>query len=299
MFRECVFMAQQTTRQKQSRKIRKDREKQLKLKVIRRWAVVAGLTLVLGLVASGGLWIKHNNIVEKTTLAASQMFLDATRAGGLRVKNIYIEGREKTPQSAVLSSLGVGLGGALLQISLEDARTQLEAISTVRRASVERIFPDTLKVKIQERQPIAIWQSKQKLMLVDDEGKVLEGEDAKAYPHLMVVVGNGAPVKAKDLIALLAKEPELDKQVTAAVRVGERRWNLKFKGGVNVLLPEEGEEAALHKLAKMQQEQSIFQKSITAIDMRLQERIFIKLTPESIQRRAPESHKPQGPRTET
>ncbi len=292
-------MAQQTTRQKQSRKIRKDREKRVKLRVVRRWAMLAALGAVLVVIASGGMWIKQHNVIERITVAASQAMWDVTREGGLRVRNIYIEGRQKTDQIAVLKALGVGLGGSLLQVSLEDARAQMEAISTVRRASVERVFPDTLKVTLQERQPIAIWQSKQKLFLVDDEGKILEGEDPKAYPHLMVVVGLGAPEKAKDLLALLAKEPELDKQVMAAVRVGERRWNLKFNGGVNVMLPEEGEEAALHKLAKMQQEQSIFQKSITAIDMRLQERIFIKLTPESMQRRLPEAHKPQGPRTET
>lgn len=294
-------MAQQTTRQKQSTKILREREQRMKRRLVRRWVAGGACALVLAGLASGGIWIKEQQIVEKTSDMVAQSFMQATRDAGLRVRNIYIQGRQKTDQAQVLEALGTGLGGPLLEVSLEDARARLEAISTVHHASVERVFPDTLKVTLQERQPVAIWQYKQQLQLVDAEGKVLEGEDPKSYPKLMVVVGEGAPSHAKALMDALAKQPEIEKNVAAAVRIGDRRWNLKMNGGVSVMLPEDGEADALQKLVKMQQEQSILQKSITAIDMRLQERIFIKLTPESMQRRLPDAKKPQGqgPRTET
>ena len=41
------------------------------------------------------------------------------------------------------------------------------------------------------------------------------------------------------LLDMLASEPDLAARVTAAVRVGDRRWNLRIDNAIDVLLPED------------------------------------------------------------
>jgi len=43
----------------------------------------------------------------------------------------------------------------------------------------------------------------------------------------------GAPAHAEALIAVMNSEPELRKRVTAAVRVGGRRWNVQIEGRID------------------------------------------------------------------
>jgi cell division protein FtsQ len=76
--------------------------------------------------------------------------------------------------------------------------------------------------------------------------------------------------------------------VESAVLVSGRRWNLRLKGGIEVRLPEEGMNAAWHRLAQMERETRLLKKAITAIDLRQPDRVTVGLTPEAAQA-------PQGP----
>ena len=93
-------------------------------------------------------------------------------------------------------------------------------------------------MKIVERRPMALWQREKKLSLIDDEGVLITSQELRRFAHLLVVVGKNAPAHAASLIEILAKEPNLKKRVTAAVRVGDRRWNVQMDNGIYVRLPE-------------------------------------------------------------
>ena len=62
------------------------------------------------------------------------------------------------------------------------------------------------------------------------------------------MVGRGAETRAKDFLALLDRYPAIRDQVRAVVLVGERRWNLRLKNGIDVRLPETDVAAALERL---------------------------------------------------
>jgi cell division protein FtsQ len=65
--------------------------------------------------------------------------------------------------------------------------------------------------------------------------------------------------------------------VKAAVRVGERRWNLRLANGVEVRLPEEGAEAALAELVRLDAKDNVLARDIKAIDLRFPDRFIVKL----------------------
>ena len=157
---------------------------------------------------------------------------------------------------------------------------RIETLSWVEQATVERRLPDTIVVNVQERRPFAIWQNHGKFVLIDRAGQVVADQDVANFRNLPLVVGPGAPAAAAPLLDALTARPALQKRVVAAVRVGERRWNLQMNNGTDVMLPEGHEVAALDRLMQLQQDHALLDRPLVAIDMRLPDRLVLRPQPE-------------------
>ena len=197
-------------------------------------------------------------------------------ASGLRVTEIVIEGRANTPEPMLRAAIGVSKGDPILGFSLEDTRARIETIPWVERATVERRLPGTLIINLQERRPFAIWQNQGKYVLVDRAGQVVGNQDVAQFHHLPLIVGQGAPGAAAGLLDALRDRPALAEKVAASVRVGERRWNLRMSSGTDVMLPEGHELVALDRLIQLQQERAVLDRPLSAIDMRLPDRLVFR-----------------------
>ncbi|MDE0726683.1 MAG: cell division protein FtsQ/DivIB, partial [Alphaproteobacteria bacterium] len=80
-------------------------------------------------------------------------------------------------------------------------------------------------------------------------------------------------------IDMLSRKPTLFAQVRAAVRIGGRRWDVRLKNGIKVYLPERDAFAAWVRLAELAAENRIFERDVAAIDLRLPDRLVLRLTP--------------------
>lgn len=239
----------------------------LRSRLIRR-AVLAGaggLVLLIAVALFPGQKVKN------------QMLAWSGQAG-FRIDDIFVEGRSRTPREQLLSALGVKRGDAILAVDLAAAQKRIEGIPWVRSAAIERRLPNELHILITERSPIALWQNKGRYFLVDRDGQIV-GDQIDDYANLPLTVGEGAPDHAAELVGLLEGEPSLRNRVKAAVWVGERRWNLmldRTPDGIEVRLPEEEPEAALHDLARLDAEQSLLERQLSVIDMRLPDRLVLR-----------------------
>jgi cell division protein FtsQ len=121
-----------------------------------------------------------------------------------------------------------------------------------------------------------VWQFQGKFVLIDRAGQVVADQDLSAFGQLPLVVGAGAPAAAAGLLDLLGSRPDLSSRVIAAVRVGERRWNLRLNTGADVLLPEGQEEAALNKLAELQSSIALLDRPLQSVDLRLPDRLVVR-----------------------
>ena len=81
--------------------------------------------------------------------------------------------------------------------------------------------------------------------------------------------------------------------VRASVFVGERRWNLRMKNGVEVRLPEAGAAAALERLAGLDAQTKLTTRDITIIDLRLPDRVTVRLSDAAAQARMEAMEKPK------
>jgi len=201
----------------------------------------------------------------------------------LTVDDVVIEGRTMTPPGQLRTALGVSIGDRLLGFSLDDARARIERLTWVQNATVERRLPGTVVVTLIERRPFAVWQSGGRFQLIDRAGQVVAEQDpvkdAAAFSVLPLVVGPGAPEAAAALLDQLASLPLLRSRVVAAIRVGERRWNLRLSTGADVLLPEGNELAAMQRLLELQSSQALLDRPVQILDMRGGDRLVVRAGP--------------------
>lgn len=243
----------------------------------RRLVRPAAWTLA-ALVVVGGLALAVRTVQPQSTLARMREAIGASTS--LRVADIAIEGRSNTPEAQLRAALNVKVGDPLLGFSLEAARARIEALTWVQSASVERRMPGTIVVNLTERRPFAVWQRDNKFVLIDRAGQVVAEQDPvkdqAAFGVLPLVVGAGAPEHAADLLDALAQYPVLKQRVVAAVRVGERRWNLRLNTGADVMLPEGNEAAAMGRLMEFQQAQGVLDRPLGVLDLRLPDRFTFR-----------------------
>lgn len=213
---------------------------------------------------------------------------DAATLAGMRLYQITVEGRERTSGNDIVGAIDMAQGGPLLAVDPVATRERLESLPWVKEATVERRLPDIVHIRLRERTPIAMWQRDSgAFLLVDADGTVIDA-DVTPYGDLPVIVGAGAPEAASDLFTMLSGAPGLSGRVRAAVRVGQRRWDLWFDGvgenAVTVRLPEFNTAEALHQLANLEREQAILERDLASIDMRLPGRLIVQLTDEAAER---------------
>src|SRR3546814_7612251 len=107
---------------------------------------------------------------------------------------------------------------------------------------------DLLVVDVLFRSPAAIWQHNNRLSLIDEKGVVLEPVTVATMPDLPLVIGPRANQRSQDLARLLASASSLKELLAGATWVGNRRWDLRFRSGETLSLPE-GEDEAKAALA--------------------------------------------------
>jgi cell division protein FtsQ len=198
-------------------------------------------------------------------------------AAGFGVQRITVSGRMHATDAAIAAAIGAGPDTMMLGFDTDAAKARLEEVPWIRHAQVMRLLPSTLQVVLEERSPYAIWQSKGQTYVVDAEGVMLAPVLREAYPDLPLVVGEGAAKHAAQLFDELAAREELQRNMIAAIRVGDRRWTLKLSSGVEIMLPDDKIGEALASLDRLEQEREVLKRDIAAVDLRLLDRVTVRL----------------------
>ncbi len=235
----------------------------------RRWVLIGAVatTVVLGagifIFGGGPAWMQQRSA-------------DMTARAGFAISKIDIQGLTYTPRLAVHAALGAN-DGAILFSDLDDIRARIEQISWVERAEVIRRLPDRLEVRIVERKPFAIWQHRGRLAIIDGQGRELTGQDIGRFAHLPLVVGDGAASNARHVFADIGIVPGLLHRVDSVVWVGNRRWDVRFKTGEVLMLPEGRvpQQSALKAFAELQNGYQLLGRGKARFDMRLGDRMFV------------------------
>jgi len=240
-----------------------------------RTGVAATLLLLLG---SASLGIIRGGHVEELSSALSDTRNAIANSAGFRIKAVAINGRKQLTQDEVLAIGGVNGRSSLLFLDAAAVRDRLKGNPWIADATVLKLYPGQLQIDIVERSAFALWQQDGRISVIADDGAVLEPYLSRRFISLPLVVGKGAETHARDFLALLGHYPQVRSTTKAAIFVGERRWNLRLKEGLDIRLPENDVGNALAALSKLDKEDRLFSRDIVAVDMRLPDRLTVQLS---------------------
>ncbi|PDT74440.1 FtsQ-type POTRA domain-containing protein [Bradyrhizobium sp. C9] len=244
----------------------------------RRIGLVATLAILFG---SLGFGIVRGGHLEEFTAALSDTRNALANSAGFRITTVGINGRKQLSQDEVLAIGGVNGRSSLLFLDADIVRAKLKANPWIADATILKLYPGRLQIDIVERTAFALWQQNGRLSVIASDGAVLEPYVSRRFLNLPLVVGKGADVRAQDFLALLDRYPQVRSVTKAAIFVGERRWNLRLKDGLDVRLPENDVGNALAALSRLDKDEKLFSRDIVAVDMRLPDRLIVQLSEEA------------------
>jgi cell division protein FtsQ len=251
-------------------------------RVPRRAGIIATVAILCGSAVFGVVKGGH---IEEVTTGLSDARNAVANAAGFRITGVAINGRKQLSQDEVLAIGGVNGRSSLLFLDAATLRDKLKANPWIADATILKLYPGRLQIDIVERAAFALWQRDGQLSVISEDGAVLEPFMPRRFVTLPLVVGKGADLKARDFIALLDRYPQVRAATKAAIFVGERRWNLRLKDGLDIRLPENDVGNALALLSKLDQEDRLFSRDIVAVDMRLPDRLTVQLSEDAAKAR--------------
>jgi cell division protein FtsQ len=242
------------------------------------------LTVIL-LAGATGLGIVKGGHLQDFIAAVSDARNALANSAGFRITSVVINGRKQLSQDEILAVGGISGRSSLLFLAADSVRDKLKANPWIAEATVLKLYPGQLQIDITERKAFALWQEAGRLSVIADDGAVLEPYVSRRFLMLPLVVGKGADTQARDFLALLARYPQVQSVTKAAIFVGERRWNLRLKDGIDIRLPEQDVGNALAALTKLDKDEKLFSKDIVGVDMRLPDRLVVQLSDDAAKAR--------------
>lgn len=210
----------------------------------------------------------------------------AANSLGFEISTIALTGEKQLTREEILNIAGISGRASLLFLDAEAARARLKANPWIADATILKLFPDGLHIAVTERRAFALWQKDGRVGVISPDGVIVEPFVAPHVAHLPLVVGDGAQTRAAEFLTVINKYPALRDQIHAYVLVADRRWNLRLKNGIDIRLPEAEPAEAIEALLTLDRDNKLLSRDIVAIDLRIPDRVTVRLSDEAAAARA-------------
>jgi len=122
-------------------------------------------------------------VVAAVVVAAGWTWRHTQSDARFALKTIEVTGAVHTPRASVDSITRAYVGGNLFKLDIANVQNDLGKLGWISRIEAEKKLPDTLRVRIVERTPVALLQTGNQLQYVDERGI--------AFAELSPSVGDG------------------------------------------------------------------------------------------------------------
>ena len=210
---------------------------------------------------------------------ATQQLATIAADAGFEVRRVDVRGVKHLNELKIYERVLAEKDRAMPLVDVQALRNELIQLSWVEDARVSRQLPDTLVIDVVERKPHAVLRKADRLVLIDATGHELETVSPGRAKGRLIVGGPAAGRQVQALSALLEAAPALKPQVREAEWVGNRRWNLTFRTGQVLALPEGTDKSAnaLMSFARLDGTNRLLGGRVAAFDMRAPDRIYFRV----------------------
>ena len=169
--------------------------------------------------------------------------------------------------------------GNLIGLNFNSIKEIVESSEWVKRASIKKVLPSTLKINVTENDPYAIYFQEGKSFLIDLDGSIITEINLNNYEDdLLFVRGENSTELLEQLIRDISIAfPNLTQTLEEIEFIEKRRWNLKLNNKLLVKLPDENIQQSLKNLKQLFEEQEVMESNIIEIDLRIQGRAALKV----------------------
>lgn len=235
--------------------------------VLHKQAITRVVAAVLALLLAFGVY-EARDAIGSVGVTIYRFVQGEFAQAGFGIDAIEITGQTLTDDKDIITLLTVGTGNSTLTFDAQKAQARLEWLRAVESATVRKVYPNRVIVSIVEKVPVARWRVGDTTWLIDGAGKKI-GTDISSYTDLPLVIGEGAADDAVTMVRVLGRHEQLKEQLAALSRIGDRRWDLIYRNGLRVQLPESGVAQALDRLEMYQSEYALLDRDVTLIDLRV------------------------------
>lgn len=194
------------------------------------------------------------------------------------VNLLAVEGASLGVQEDIREIFPFDLPASSFDLNLDEIRVMIEDLPAVAEAAVRIRQGGVLVAEITERQPVALWRTRDGINVIDIEGEVIGAVAARQdRAGLPVVAGEGADKYIAEAMRILQAAQPLPQNIRGLVRMGERRWDLVLESGQRIMLPETGAVRALERVMVLNSAQDMLERDLVAVDMRIAARPTIRL----------------------
>jgi len=201
---------------------------------------------------------------------------------GFAVEAVDVTGARGEIAHQIAQATEVYSGQSIFSVDPEAVRQRVEALPLVRTATVARLWPNRIAIVVETREAYALWQMDGALNVIDRDGVVMASADVMNPPDLPLVVAEGANASVVEIVEALNRTPLIQDWVVGAIRVGNRRWNLRLHSGADVKLPEGDVQASIAILAALHAERGVLRLTAESFDLRGDGDLVMRSRPEGV-----------------
>ncbi len=120
-----------------------------------------------------GRWVRRGLVAALVALPLAGYYV-AAGSEVFALKHVEVVGATRTPAERIEQAVRAAAGPRLLSADLDEVRKAVESERAVQSVSVVRVLPDTIRVRLEEREPaVVVRLSSGKLAWVDLKGHVV------------------------------------------------------------------------------------------------------------------------------
>lgn len=245
-----------------------------RMRVLYRRRLKRGVALLAVLAVIGGLYAAREEIAA---LGANLYDLGERQLAHSQfaISQISMSGQALASEEEILAALDITPETSMVNFDVDAARAAIEKLPAVAEATIRKSYPNHLFISIKERAPVARWRVDGVTYAIDATGARIT-DDGDAFPALPLVVGDEAADDAMVMIRAMEQYPALRNGVEALSRIGDRRWDIIYKTGLRVQLPEQGVAQALAQLATLEDRFKLLERDVTVVDLRVPGVVAVK-----------------------
>ena len=227
------------------------------------------------LITSFYLLPKINNTFTETTFNFLNKILINN---GFIIKNIEISGLNHLNKNDIIKIVSAYYDINIFNVNINNIHREIKKNTWIKKASVQIIYPNTIKILVIEKKPIAIWQNRYGNSLITKSGDIIFEKNLEKFKNnLPIIIGQNAHKNVHSILNILSSKRNFIKNIWSLTFVNERRWDLHFNQGLTIRLPSKNVENAWQKVLYLHKKFNILSLYLTEIDLRNSNQILGKI----------------------